>query len=172
MELIYIYIESFRNIKNLDLTLSDKFKVTYDNTSKNISIIRNESYINNIYPSYIQNINAIVGKNGVGKTNIIDLIGMKIDDRNKNNAENKVIYKKDPKTGFHNKFVDEIKYAKYFMIYHFNDGDDKYFLEGNFIEDFEQIVLNKIPNQKYFESKSWFRAYLKRKSCTKSPQMV
>ena len=33
MELIYIYIESFRNIKNLDLTLSDKFKVTYDNTS-------------------------------------------------------------------------------------------------------------------------------------------
>ena len=88
MELIYIYIESFRNIKNLDLTLSDKFKVTYDNTSKNISIIRNESYINNIYPSYIQNINAIVGKNGVGKTNIIDLIGMKIDDRNKNNAEN------------------------------------------------------------------------------------
>ncbi len=156
MELIYIYIESFRNIKNLDLTLSDKFKVTYDNTSKNISIIRNESYINNIYPSYIQNINAIVGKNGVGKTNIIDLIGMKIDDRNKNNAENKVIYKKDPKTGLHNKFVDEIKYAKYFMIYHFNDGDDKYFLEGNFIEDFEQIVLNKIPNQKYFESKSWF----------------
>ena len=76
MELIYIYIESFRNIKNLDLTLSDKFKVTYDNTSKNISIIRNESYINNIYPSYIQNINAIVGKNGVGKTNIIDLIGI------------------------------------------------------------------------------------------------
>lgn len=157
MELIYMYIDSFRNFKNVGIALSDKFTVLYDSKEQNISIIKNTNHIN-IYPSYIQNISAIVGKNSVGKTNLIDLIGMKIDDRNKNNAENKITYEMDPDTGLRNRFVKEEKFAKYFMIYHLNDYEDgdKFFFEGNFIEDFNRIVLNKIPGKEYFESKPWY----------------
>lgn len=32
MELIYMYIDSFRNFKNVGIALSDKFTVLYDST--------------------------------------------------------------------------------------------------------------------------------------------
>ena len=111
---IYMYIDSFRNFNNVGIALSNKFTVLYDSKEQNISIIKKPNHIN-IYPSNIQNISAIVGKNSVGKTNLLDLIGMKIDDRNKNNAENKITYEMDPDTGLRNRFVKEEKFAKYFM---------------------------------------------------------
>lgn len=157
MELIYMYIDSFRNFNNVGISLSDKFIVTYDSKNQNINIIKKENYIS-IYPPHIQNICALVGKNSVGKTNLIDLIGMKKDDRNKNNAEFKKTYEKDPETGLRNKFVKEEKYANYFLIYYFGffDGEDLYCLEGNFIKENKELFSNEVHGENYFESHHWF----------------
>ena len=99
MELIYIYIDKYRNNKETELSLGDRFNIEYDKYSNNLSIERNNKN-QNIYPSCITNINAIVGRNSVGKTNLIDLIGMKICDRQKNNAEYEIVYKKKNTIGF------------------------------------------------------------------------
>lgn len=157
MELIYVYIDSFRNYKKVGISLSDKFKVSYDSENNSICIEKNSGYIN-IYPSNIQNVSAIVGKNSVGKTNFLDLLGMKIDDRNNNHAEYKAIYEKNSATRLGKKIVGEEKYAKYFMVYYLGifDNEDLYCFEGNFIEDFHNIVANDIPKERYFESKLWF----------------
>lgn len=93
MELIYVYIDKYRNYKEVELPLSGRFDVKYDKLENMIFINRNEQY-QDIYPSYIKNINAVVGRNSVGKTNLLDLIGMKIDDRNKNNAEYRIVLKR------------------------------------------------------------------------------
>lgn len=157
MELIYVYIDSFRNYKKVGISLSDKFKVSYDSESHSIFIEKNSGFIN-IYPSNIQNVSAIVGKNSVGKTNFLDLLGMKIDDRNNNQAEYKAIYEKNSATRLGSKIIGEEKYAKYFMVYYLGvyDNEDLYCFEGNFIEDFHDLVINNIPQESYFESKRWF----------------
>lgn len=157
MELIYIYIDSYRNYKNAEIPLSDKFDVCYDSTNNKILINKRNNYFN-LYPPHISNINAIVGKNSVGKTNLMDLIGMKIDDRNKGNAECTAIFKKDPEIIFKNKLIKEIKHAKYFLIYYLGnyDNEDIYCFEGNFISEFNKLIANEIINESYFESKMWF----------------
>ena len=91
MELIYIHIDKYRNFRNIDLPINGNFNVIYDAENHNITIEKNTKYCN-IYPSYISNVNAIVGKNSVGKTNLIDLIGMKINDRKNNNREYEIVF--------------------------------------------------------------------------------
>jgi len=71
MELVYAWVEKFRNYKDVELNFSERFIIKLDRHNKNIKIEPNKSYTA-IYPEYISNINAVVGKNGVGKTNLLE----------------------------------------------------------------------------------------------------
>ena len=64
MELIYAWIGEFRSYKNVGINFSNKFIVNYNNDDKTINITRNKDYCS-IYPDYITNINAIVGKQSI-----------------------------------------------------------------------------------------------------------
>lgn len=160
MELIYVYIDKYRNYKEVELPLSGRFDVKYDKLENMIFINRNEQY-QDIYPSYIKNINAVVGRNSVGKTNLLDLIGMKIDDRNKNNAEHRIIFKEKNKIGY--RYPDDVEaefqYAEYFLIYYLgidDSGEELFCFEGNCINSFAKIVKNVIPLSRYYHGKGWF----------------
>ena len=158
MELIYIFIEKYRNFENAELSLSGKFDIRYDKENGRIVINRNEKY-QSIYPAHIRNINALVGRNSVGKTNIMDLIGMKIEDRNKNYDEYQTIYKH--KKSFAYRIPDDIEreiwHAQYFMIYYLGEeGQDLFCIEGNNVKYIETMVENDIPEINYFAGKLWF----------------
>jgi AAA15 family ATPase/GTPase len=65
MELIYLYVEEYKNIKDQGFNFSSKYNCTYkDNT---LTIDKNKDYIDNFFGDNI-NISAIVGKNGSGKS--------------------------------------------------------------------------------------------------------
>lgn len=77
MELIYLRIGKFRNLSDIEMSFSNKYDVTCIN--KELSIKKNDDTFD-YFDSFesnnkINNITAIVGKNGCGKTNILDLIG-------------------------------------------------------------------------------------------------
>lgn len=162
MELIYAWIQKFRNYKDVELRFSDKFLIKYDNVHKKFEIATNKSFVS-IYPEYITNINAIVGKNSVGKTNLMDALGLKTDDRNKNNAEFEVRYKKK-NTGFGFRIPDdieaEIKHSIYFFIYYLGkdeNNQDVFCFEGNDIESFQNIIrFDSGLGIGYWRSKYWF----------------
>jgi len=70
MELVYLWIEKYKNIKNQEFNFSPKFNCKFD--GKKISINKNENYVN-IFPENI-NVTAIIGENGSGKSSILKLL--------------------------------------------------------------------------------------------------
>lgn len=93
MQLLYIYIggyievkdgpykddatdEAYRVLKDIELNLSNKFVFNFNKETKILNLELNESYIPNFFDpeGQIKNVSAIIGKNGTGKTSIIELI--------------------------------------------------------------------------------------------------
>ncbi len=70
MELVYLWVDKYKNIINQGFSFSPKFECSFD--GKNLTIKKNESY-RPIFPDNI-NITAIVGENGSGKSNILETI--------------------------------------------------------------------------------------------------
>ena len=70
MELVYLWVEEYKNIKNQGFRFSPRFECEYD--GENLTISENEDYVN-IFPDNI-NITAIVGENGTGKSSLLKLI--------------------------------------------------------------------------------------------------
>ena len=71
MKLIYLYIEKYKNIKNQGFNFSSQFECDYDNTSNELKIKDHDSCIENFFGDNI-NVTAIVGKNGSGKSTILE----------------------------------------------------------------------------------------------------
>lgn len=159
MELVYAWIEKFRNYRDVELDFSEKFIIKFDKSNKSIKITP-KNHIT-IYPEYITNINAIVGKNGVGKTNLLDVLGLRTNDRNKNNAEFEVKYKKNKGPYKIPGDVEaEIKHSIYFFIYYMGKDEndqDLFCFEGNDIESFQKIIkFESGLDINYWRSKYWF----------------
>lgn len=161
MELIYAWVEKFRNYRNVELKFSDRFIINYNDLEKEIRIEPNEEYFS-FYPNHITNINALVGRNGVGKTNLLDLLGLRMDDRNKNNSEYELRHKNGSKLkGIHNsKDIVDIKNSIYFFVYYLGKDEEKediFCFEGNDIESYRNLLESKIDIQElYRKEKYWF----------------
>ena len=81
MELVYLWVKEYKNIKNQGFNFSPRFncqlKAEYNKNGdlKNqceLTIVKDNKYIK-IFPKKI-NLTGIVGKNGVGKSSILDLL--------------------------------------------------------------------------------------------------
>ncbi|PAW27854.1 hypothetical protein BKC07_16865 [Peribacillus simplex] len=113
-KLIYLYIKNIdRKIINQDINFSNDFKVSFKQGDLEIKKnIYNE--MNHFWGENIENITLLIGKNGVGKTSILDLIGS-------NDKTRKYNFEK----------------GKYFLIYHVYD--DYYYFEGTMRNDIRNI---------------------------------
>lgn len=93
MELIYMYIKEFNKfIYDKEVVFSNNFNVSFKNGI--LSVEKVHSPISNIYGKNIKNITVLCGKNGTGKTTLLDIVGMNRSDRLKqsfNSDEEKVI---------------------------------------------------------------------------------
>lgn len=93
MQLLYIYIggyidvnegpykgdasdKPYRVLKNIELNFSNKFIFEFNKEKCILDVKDNDSYVSNFFDSEakIKSISAIIGKNGTGKTSIIELI--------------------------------------------------------------------------------------------------
>ena len=72
MELVYLWIDKYKNIEKQGFCFSPKYKCSYDPDKNELNIEENKNY-KSIFPDNI-NITAIVGKNGSGKSSISKII--------------------------------------------------------------------------------------------------
>ncbi|MCG3715059.1 ATP-binding protein [Aliarcobacter butzleri] len=72
MELVYLWVEDYKNIHKQGFNFSPRFRCEYDEEKNELTINENKDYVS-IFPDNI-NITAIVGENGSGKSNILELL--------------------------------------------------------------------------------------------------
>ena len=69
MELVYLWVEDYKNIQKQGFNFSPRFRCEYDEEKNELTINENKDYVN-IFPENI-NVTAIVGENGSGKSNLL-----------------------------------------------------------------------------------------------------
>ena len=71
MELVYLWVEKYKNIRKQGFNFSPRFKCEYNHETNELTIDENKEYVS-IFPENI-NVTAIVGENGSGKSSILEL---------------------------------------------------------------------------------------------------
>lgn len=74
MKICYIWIEKFRNFENLGLNLSSSTKFLFDPDKNNLTKKNIEPLPNDFFGQSITDVVGLIGKNGSGKSNAIELV--------------------------------------------------------------------------------------------------
>lgn len=89
MKLLYVWIEKFRNIENRGFNFSSEYKVEYSKVTNSVTINEQKEFIPDFFSENISDITAIIGKNGTGKSNVLDFICTAIASGRKQDRESK-----------------------------------------------------------------------------------
>ena len=73
MELVYLWVEEYKNIHKQGFNFSPRFSCDYDEKTNELTIKENNDYIENFFGKNI-NVTAIVGKNGSGKSSVLEIL--------------------------------------------------------------------------------------------------
>lgn len=117
MELLYLYIKRYEDVfEDQQINFSSNYCIEYNNGHLNIE--KKENSVKDYYGNKVKTVTMFHGKNGTGKSTLLDLLGMKIGDRRRNSREK----------------YEEISY---FLMYHLYDNyfgfefSDSSYIEGD-----------------------------------------
>lgn len=124
MELVYLWVEDYKNIKNQGFNFSPRFTCKYDKNSKELTIEKKEHV--SIFPENI-NVNAIVGENGSGKSSIINIIQECIEDNMS---------------------------TEYVLVYTDNNNNLRYLSKNRIVSDLPQGVCKELAHNTFIYNKN------------------
>ena len=113
MELIYMYLGNVkRPLQNQGIHFGNKFLVNYDSESRELTIAKRSNVKPCIYGNHIESLDLLVGRNGTGKSTILDILGLP-----RRNRQEVLPFKKDKAIPA----KDPERYT-WFALYHIRDN--------------------------------------------------
>lgn len=147
MELVYLWIERYKNIENKGFNFSSKFECSYKDS---ILTITPKTHIENLFDENGKiNITAIVGENGSGKSTICNSLI---------NARNGIIkvYKIDDSFYLHSSKVEIKKYPSYFKKIDLKKVEQIKFNYDFFSQEFRNDAISNANAELSFSDKDVF----------------
>lgn len=79
MELLYIYIDKFKGLDDLDINFGGEYRFKFKIEESNLEVEKNELYLSDFYNiqsngAKVVNVSSIIGENGTGKSSILQFI--------------------------------------------------------------------------------------------------
>lgn len=134
MELIYLYIKQCENVfENVEFNFSSNYIATMKNNE--LLVKENQNTVKNYYGNNVNSVSMFLGKNGMGKSTLLDILGMNREDRiNETYIRRKGEY--------------EVK-SSYFILYHLYDDYFAFeFVDESFLEGKDKISNIDMENEK------------------------
>ena len=134
MELIYLYIRKYEDIlKNVEFNFSSNYIVTMKDNVLNID--ENVNSVKNYYGDNVNNVIMFFGKNVMGKSTLLDILGMNRDDRINDT--------------FAGKSGERYSKNLYFILYHLNENYFAFeFVDDTFLSGENKIINIDMQNEK------------------------
>ncbi len=173
MNLIYVWVESYRCLKKCGFKFDSKYTVDFQRDKMKLEIKSNENYIDNILYGKNIGVTAIVGDNGAGKSTVLDFIrGIIFDNENfKKEASGYIAWDENGKIKIYSFMnpklvvekplleVDTFLQNDTFGLIYFSDLLDlKYY--NNHFDDGEDVITN-IPEEEVgpfsFRNRDWIQ---------------
>lgn len=125
MELIYLYVRKYENVfEDMEFNFSSNYVAAFKNNY--LTVEENRNSVKQYYGENVNNVVLFLGKNGVGKSTLLDILGMIRDDRIEDNYTRQERKRK-------------IK-SSYFMLYHlYGDYFGFEFVDDSFLNGEEKI---------------------------------
>ena len=134
VELIYLYIKQCENVfENVEFNFSSNYIATMKNNE--LLVKENQNTVKNYYGNNVNSVSMFLGKNGMGKSTLLDILGMNREDRiNETYIRQKGEY--------------EVK-SSYFILYHLYDDYFAFeFVDESFLEGKDKISNIDMENEK------------------------
>ncbi len=158
-ELIYLWVEKYKNIENEGFNFSPRFKCEYKNDTKELTVDENKKYVS-IFPDNI-NVTAMVGCNGSGKSSLLESL-IDIFSKSISNDEDYskyiLIYKYQEKYHYLKKHIQEninmVDKDKNTINWISENPNDRLFTWHN--ELLGLVIQNEVNKNVYLESEQIF----------------
>ncbi|HBG3257034.1 TPA: AAA family ATPase [Clostridioides difficile] len=157
MELVYLYLEKYGNLKNKEFNFNPKYRFNYDSVKKELSYhTQNEGFTINIFNNiedddidtgYITNVTAIVGANGSGKTNSLRFILDCFNDYD-NILKTIVIFLQEDKFIVYSNISDIHRKDEYSIVIEFTSESN--INKMNYLSNFQLIHFSNVFDSEYF----------------------
>ncbi len=74
MQLLYLWVEEYKNIHKQGFNFSSRYIFDYNSDEQELTRKDNPYFIEGLFPEGIQNVTAIVGSNGSGKSTVLEIL--------------------------------------------------------------------------------------------------
>lgn len=74
MKILFLWVESFKNLQRLSLSFCSEYEYDFNSQSKKLSRKRKSALPIRLLDKHISNITGVLGENGAGKSNLLELI--------------------------------------------------------------------------------------------------